>query len=201
MRSLVPMFLLSVFIAPLASPSQASLAERTLEGTAVTYMAGLDETHVSTQTGSVCVALALPKEWRGGTNDDGQLTLRASSGEGELEIVLRPVRDLTDWSDADAVKRDAAFLQRDHESLLGRPAQAVNLEAVGAAARWTATWIDASLPSPSHSMTVETYIVPASRDWLVELSVSEIDDRRLHEALVARILSGLQTTSRCARSD
>jgi hypothetical protein len=151
---------------------------------------------------AVCVAISLPQEWRQDHEAARGLRLVSSRGAGEIEISSRSVRDLSEWPQADAVSRDAALLQHDHEDVLGRKAQTSALEPIGAGARWTATWTDFNLPAPSHSLTLETYIVPASRDWLLEVSISDVDDRGAYDDLVQQVLSGVQTTgaTRCSRA-
>jgi hypothetical protein len=111
------------------------------------------------------------------------------------------MRDLMELPQGDPITRDAAFLQRDHEGVFGRPAHASSLESVPGATRWTATWIDGNLPSSTHMLTLETYIVRASPDWMLEISISDIDDRDTYDTLVQRVLGNLQTAdpARCGR--
>ena len=92
----------------------------------------------------------------------------------------------------DLASRDAAFLQKDYEELLGRPAQSVSLSSTGRRARWSATWIDANLPSASQSMTVETLIVPLSGEWVLELSLTGIEFREASDALAEQLLARLK---------
>jgi hypothetical protein len=163
---------------------------------AIRYVPSVGETHIAARLSpNLCVAFSLPQEWRRELEGSGALRLTAEANDGEIEISARSVRDLIELPQADPVTRDAAFLQRDHETLLGRPAQASTLEAVPGATRWTATWIDSSLPSPTHALTIETYIVPASREWLLELSISDIDNRQTYDNLVRDVLSNLRTVS------
>jgi hypothetical protein len=92
----------------------------------------------------------------------------------------------------DLAGRDAAILQRDYESLLGRPAQSVILaSSASGASRWSATWIDANLPAPSRSLTIETFIVPLSREWVLELSFSNVEAREAHDDLTQTLLKDL----------
>jgi hypothetical protein len=148
------------------------------------------------------VAFSLPQEWRREGGEDGALRLAASAGDGEIEVAWRAVRDLAELPQGNAASKDAELLQRDHEGLLGRKAQASTVQTLGSATRWTATWIDTSLPAPSHSLTVETYIVPASREWLLEFSISDIEDRAVYDDLVRQVLSNIRTASsaQCGRT-
>jgi hypothetical protein len=169
---------------------------------AIRYMPAIGETQITARLDpALCVAFSLPQEWRQDNPDGTGIRLVASTGEGEIELAWRAVRDLTELPRGEAVVRDAALLQRDHEAVLGRKAQASSVETVGRATRWTATWIDTSLPAPSHTLTVETYIVPASHEWLLELSVSDIGDRRAYDNLVRQVLSNIRTasTAQCGR--
>lgn len=96
-------------------------------------------------------------------------------------------------AEPDLARRDAAYLQSDYESLLGRPAQSVSLTSpVPGAIRWSATWSDANLPSASRSLTVETFIVPLSKEWVLELSLADAGSREIYDALMKRILSSLE---------
>jgi hypothetical protein len=100
---------------------------------------------------------------------------------------------------ADLAHRDAAFLQRDYEGLLGRPAQSVSLTSpVPGATRWSATWVDASLPSSSRAMTVDALIVPLSNEWVLELSLHDVQEGEVHDALSRRILTGLRVNTGAA---
>ena len=100
----------------------------------------------------------------------------------------------------DLAIRDAAALQRDYEELMGQPAQSVSLssEAGAGAIRWSATWIDANLPTASNAMTVETLIVPLSSEWVLELSLSGVRSREGYEALAWRLLARLKVEGRAA---
>lgn len=153
----------------------------------------LRETHVAGRvTPELCFSLALPQEWRLDTRDL-KTSLNAVSSEAELDVNLRQAGELRSLPHGDLARRDAALLQRDYEGLFGRPAQAVSLVSpVPGALRWSATWIDANLPSASHAMTVEAVIVPLSRDWVLELSVSNVEAREAHDTLVGQVLSGLR---------
>ncbi|MGO4572562.1 hypothetical protein [Microvirga sp. 2TAF3] len=160
----------------------------------VRFERATDETRVVGQiTSSLCFILSLPQEWRLAASDDLKMSLSAMSAAAELETFVRSAREVKDRPEPDLASRDAAFLQRDHENLFGRPAQAVTLASLSSGAtRWTATWVDANLPSASHAVTVETFIVPISKDWLLELSLSNVETRAAYETLVEKVLSGLK---------
>lgn len=179
------------------SLSAASVADQMpMEVSTIHYLPATNETHVTARLDpALCVALSLPQQWRREGAEDGSLRLAASGGAGEIEVGWRAVRDLAGLPQGNAGSKDAELLQRDHEGLLGRKANASTVQTLGDATRWTATWIDTSLPAPSHSLTVETYIVPASREWLLELSISDINDRSLYEDLVRQVLSNVRTAS------
>ena len=55
-------------------------------------------------------------------------------------------------------------------------------------------WDRATFDAESHMLTVETYILAALPEWLLEVSVSDIPDRTAHEALVGRVISGIRAT-------
>jgi hypothetical protein len=143
-------------------------------------------------TPALCFTLSLPQEWR--PNPDLEtISLKAVSFEGELEVGLRSVHELQNLPQSDLAHRDAAFLQQDYESLLGRPAQSVSLtNPAPGATRWSATWVDANLPTLSHAMTVEALIVPLSKEWVLELSLTKVESYKAYNALFQKILSGLK---------
>jgi hypothetical protein len=139
-----------------------------------------------------CFALSLPQEWRSQTG--GLDThLKAASSNAELEVSLRSAYELRGLPQPDLASRDAALLQQDYENLLGRPAQSISLASLAAgASRWSATWVDAHLPSGAHGMTVETLIVPLSSDWVLELSLTNVEERAHYEALMKAMLTSLK---------
>ncbi|MCG7393376.1 hypothetical protein MHY87_10705 [Microvirga sp. ACRRW] len=140
----------------------------------------------------VCFALSLPQEWRAQTGEAG-IHLKAAFSQAELEVGLRSAHELRGMPQPDLASRDAALLQQDYENLLGRPAQSVSLASVSTGAiRWSATWFDAYLPANSHGMTIETLIVPMSSDWVLELSVTQVEERERYEALLQSMLAGLR---------
>jgi len=141
----------------------------------------------------LCFSLSLPDEWR--TTAEG---VKAASSGVDLAVSLRSAEDLRDMPQADLASRDAAVLQQDYEELLGRPAQSVSLTSGSGATRWSATWVDASLPTASHTMTVETLIVPLSSEWVLELSPSGVETREAYNALVQHMLARLKVQSRAA---
>jgi hypothetical protein len=141
----------------------------------------------------LCFSFSLPEEWRSTARG-----LKSARSDVEIGIGLRSAGELRDMPQPDLASRDAAFLQKDYEELLGRPAQSVSLSSHGKAARWSATWIDANLPSASQSMTVETLIVPLSGEWVLELSLSGIETQAAHDMLAQRLLTRLQVQGRAA---
>jgi len=146
----------------------------------------------------LCFSLHLPQEWRSKAEGAG-ISLEAVSFSARLEISLRSAQELRDMPQPDLASRDAAVLQRDYEHLLGRPAQSVSLDrSPYGATRWSATWIDANLPSASRSLTVETFILPLSSEWILELSLTHVEMPEVHDALIRRILSGLKIMTRKA---
>lgn len=139
-----------------------------------------------------CFSLSLPGEWRLQRND-GQTALDAVSFQARFEVRFRSAHELQDLPQPDLARRDAAYLQRDYEEVLGRPAQSVSLTSpVPGAARWSATWVDANLPTPSRAMTVEALIVPLSNHWVLELSLEDVGPQKIRDALIPRVLSDLR---------
>jgi len=154
----------------------------------------LRQTQVTGRAASdLCFALSLPDEWR--LSSEG---LKAALSDVELAVSLRSAQDLRDMPQPDLASRDAAFLQRDYEELLGRPAQSVSLSSSAGATRWSATWVDANLPTASHAMTVETLIVPLSGEWVLELSLSGAETREEYNGLAQRLLARLSVQGRAA---
>jgi hypothetical protein len=97
----------------------------------------------------------------------------------------------------DLARRGAALLQQSYEELLGRPAQSVSLIAASSGAtRWSATWIDANLPSPSHAMTVEALIAPLSNGWVLELSLENIESKEAYNSLLQRTIADFKVQNR-----
>ncbi|NIX75967.1 hypothetical protein [Microvirga terricola] len=186
--------LAACFVAPSvgasAAPSAFVAAPETVRAQ---FDPASQETRVASRvTPDLCFSLALPQEWRVDTGDL-KTSLSATSSDAELGLNLRSARELWNLPQTDLARRDAALLQRDYEGLFGRPAQAVSLVSpVAGAVRWSATWIDANLPGLSHALTVETVIVPLSRDWVLELSLSNVEARETYNALVWQVLSGLR---------
>jgi hypothetical protein len=145
----------------------------------------------------LCFSLDLPEEWR--LDATGvEPRLKAVLSNAELEVSLRAVHELRDLPQADLASRDAAVLQRDYEELLGRPAQSVSLSANAGATLWSATWVDANLPTASHAMTVETLILPLPGDGVLELSLSGVESQDADKALVQRMLAGLRVQGRAS---
>lgn len=141
----------------------------------------------------LCFSFSLPEEWQPTAQG-----LQSAHSDVEIGIGLRSAGELRDMPQPDLASRDAAFLQKDYEELLGRPAQSVSLSSHGKAARWSATWVDANLPSASQSMTVETLIVPLSGEWVLELSVNGAETQAAYDAIAQRLLTRLQVQGRAA---
>jgi hypothetical protein len=141
----------------------------------------------------LCFSFSLPNEWH--STPQG---VKAATSDVSIDIGLRSAGELRDMPQPDLASRDAAFLQRDYEELLGRPAQSVSLSSHGNATRWSATWIDANLPSNSQAMTVEALIVPLTGEWVLELSVNSVDTQTAYEGLTQRLLARLQVQGRAS---
>ena len=141
----------------------------------------------------LCFSFVLPEEWH-----LTEVGLKAVVSNADLSIGFRSAEELRDMPQSDLAIRDAAALQRDFEEMLGRPAQSVSLTSEAGATRWSATWIDASLPTASHAMTVETLIMPLSSDWVLELSLSGVESREAYDALAGRLLTRLKVQGRAA---
>jgi len=154
-----------------------------------------DRTRIAQRVGNSCMMMILPQAWSIASQDERRIVLSASDGR-ELEVVLRPARAARDLPQADPASRDAALLQQDHEGLFGRPAQAATLVSLPAGAkRWTATWIDASLPGASREVTLDTLIVPFSDEWVLELSLAQAGTPAAYEQLMTELLTGLRRES------
>jgi hypothetical protein len=134
-----------------------------------------------------CFSFSLPNEWH--MSAEG---LTSSLSDMQVAVGLRSSQELRGMPQPDLVSRDAAFLQRDYEEMLGRPAQSVSLTSTAGATRWSATWIDANLPTASKAMTVETLIVPLSAQWVLELSLTGIESREAYDALAQQLLARLK---------
>ncbi|MBM6593070.1 hypothetical protein [Microvirga pudoricolor] len=158
----------------------------------------VNETRLFAQvTPRLCVSMGVPGEWRLGFAD-GRAALVSVADEAELALAIRSARDLQHLPQSDLPSRDAALLQSDYESMLGRPAQAVSLDMfTSGVMRWTATWIDGQLPTASRALTVETFIVPLSDEWLVELSLDNVEARDAYQALARQALASLDTHAQC----
>ncbi len=95
----------------------------------IIYRPAFGETQITARLNpGLCVAFSVPDEWRRDDAAAGGLRLVSSTGEGEIEIASRSIRDLNDLPQGNVSARDAALLQRDHEEILGRKAQASAVE-------------------------------------------------------------------------
>ncbi|WP_243375009.1 hypothetical protein [Microvirga solisilvae] len=161
------------------------------EGVHARFDSRSGQTHVTGRTSSdQCFFLTLPQEWRAAMAGM-ETRLKSASSETELTVNLRSSRELRGMPQADLASRDAALLQQDYENLLGRPAQSVSLASLTSqATRWSATWIDANLPSGP--MTIETFIVPLSDYGVLELSFTNVAAKEEYEDLVRGLLAGLE---------
>ena len=145
---------------------------------------------------NACFTLVLPQEWTLTTDDEGAAILKDESSAATLKLDTRAVA--AGGGLDDLATRDADFLRRDYEDLLGRPAQAITLSSVAAGAkRWSATWVDMNLPSASHSLTVETFIVPLTSASVLELTLTDVPGREAYEALMRGALGGLKVEAQC----
>lgn len=153
-------------------------------------------THVTARVPGACAALDLPLAW---TLDESAAPARLEAAQGgpSLEVNLRAARNLPPVqslasregplaSTGDLPRRAAAALQREHEEVMGRPAQSVAFTALDDGAwRFTATWLDANLPAP---VTEDTVFVPLSADWVLELTLDGADSRDMHEMLWGEVM-------------
>jgi hypothetical protein len=197
-RFLAGLSCVAMVMATLCGFSEAQAAKASLQtipdpGTAVQvrYEPQARQTRIAAQPASdVCASLALPQEWHS-TSGGIETHLKSAVSDAALTVSLRSSHELRGLPQPDLASRDAALLQQDYESLLGRPAQSVSLLPVSAGTtRWSATWIDPHLPSGP--MTVEAFIVPLSEDWVLELSLSDVDTKDEHDSLVRSLLTGLR---------
>lgn len=194
------MFLHGIVLAPLLLVSSVFAANPSLgwadgwkEPIQIRFDPGFRKTQVVGRASSdLCFSFGLPQEWQ--KNAAGVETrLKSSSSPAELTVSLRSAHELQGMPQSDLASRDAAFLQRDYEGLLGRPAQSVHFTSLDTGAmRWSATWIDGNLPSGSQGMTIETFIVPLSSEWVMELSLTNVDRREHYEAVTQALLDGLR---------
>lgn len=201
---------LTALLRPLAMPLawfvpaavQAGIPAGVRETAQANFDTALRQTYVSGRIApNLCLSLTLPQEWRL-REDREKIRLKATSPVAEIELGLRSARDLQDLPQPDLAGRDAAFLQRDWEGVLGRPAQSVAVESLALGAlRWTATWFDARLPAASQAMTLETFIVPLSREWVLELSPVNVASREAYDDLVRQMLLslGMVNLTRCEK--
>lgn len=172
-----------------AAASPQTLADPR-EAVQVRYEPRIRQTRIAARPASdLCLSLALPLEWRA-TSGGMETRLTSVLSGAELAVSLRASRELRGLPQPDMASRDAALLQQDYENLLGRPAQSVSLLPVSAGtSRWSATWIDAHLPTGP--LTVEAFIVPLSEDWVLELSLSNTEAADEYDSLVRSLLTGL----------
>lgn len=140
-----------------------------------------------------CLSFRVPLAWAIVEPGLHEATLRM---EGGVEIGLEVKR--AKGRAADLASGEALRLQRAYEALLGSPAQSVSLDPIGAgAARFTATWIDASLPTPSRSLTLETYLFPMETGLVLELTPSNLGERATREALAREIAASAKASRGC----
>jgi len=191
----LPAFFLAAIVLSVAGvPGQATarLAGDIGSGISADFDMRADRTRITRRVGNACMTIVLPRAWNVASQDAERTVLSAADGV-ELEVVLRPARAAKDLPQSDIASRDAALLQRDHEGLFGRPAQAATLVSLPAGAkRWTATWVDASLPSASREVTLDTLIVPFSDEWVIELSLAQAGAPADYERLMTDLLLSLR---------
>ncbi|MBB4040404.1 hypothetical protein GGR34_002057 [Microvirga flocculans] len=179
-----------------SAPRAAGLPDRPMvaEPVEARFDPATRQTFVQGTAGSdLCFAFALPDEWRASPQG-----LTAALTRAEISVGLRSAEALRHVPRPDLVSRDAAVLQNDYEELLGRPAQSVSLTPGAGGARWSATWIDANLPSASHSMTVETLIMPLSPEWVLELSLSGVETPEDYNILIRNLWMRLKVQGAAA---
>jgi hypothetical protein len=154
------------------------------------------ETQVQEQVSAhLCVSFRLPRKWRLSRNEDGAL-LHAEESDEDLEIRVRSSSELQSFPQADIAAREAAALQQTYETMIGKPAQATNLQPTGlfGVSRWSATWVDANLASASRALVVETYIVDL-KGAALELTLSNTGTAAEYRDQIARLLSSLRIGS------
>ncbi|MXQ11500.1 hypothetical protein [Microvirga makkahensis] len=173
-----------------AAKAQSQASFGPAGGVQVQFDAGSRRTLVAGRAGSgQCFSFTLPQEWRS-TTGSLETRLKSASSDAELVVSLRPSHELHGLPQPDLASRDAALLQRDYENLLGRPAQSVSLASLApGAVRWSATWVDGHLPGGP--MTVEAFILPLSDDWVLELSLSNIEAKEEYDGLIRGLLTDL----------
>jgi hypothetical protein len=181
-----------------APPVQAASGsfEAAAGGMQAHYDPAARETRVSGRVGrGLCFSFGLPQQWH--LNTEGpEMRLEAVSSGARLGMGLRSAETLRHLPQRDLASRDAAFLQKDYEEVLGRPAQSASLTSpIAGAVRWSATWIDANLPTPSHAMTVEALIVPLSAEWVLELTPEGIENLTADEVVAQPLPRGLNVQS------
>jgi hypothetical protein len=184
---------------PLAMPGAlaavdpaAGLRARADSDAAVAASRGKSVVTVALEQG-LCLSLAMPAEWQV-TAREGPITRLKDWASGiELDVTARSAAELRGGSHPDLARRDAAVLQAGYEALIGKPAQAVSLEPLPLAGAlvWRATWLDTFMPGGGGSFTAETLIVPLAPEWLVEVTIGNVDAHLVHDALVAQVLSNL----------
>jgi hypothetical protein len=188
--------LAGVGAATLDRPALANLALGAQPEIAARFDPASRATHVTVRVPGACAALDLPLAW---TLDESAAPARLEAAQGgpSLEVNLRaarnlpPVQSLASREGAlaptgDLPRRAAAALQREHEEVMGRPAQSVAFTVLDDGAwRFTATWLDANLPAP---VTEDTVFVPLSADWVLELTLDDTDSRGMHEMLWGEVM-------------
>lgn len=190
------MALLCLFPVVAQAGAQSPAGQEPQGAVLVRFDETLQETRVSAKIApGSCLSLTLPKEWRLGASAD-RLRLEAASLNAAIEIAVRSARDLKDLPQPNLADRDAAFLQRTWEAALGRPAQSVSVAfPMPGTLRWTATWFDARFPAPSQSMTIDTFIIPLTQDWVIELFPTDIVSPEAYEPLTRQVIAGLKTSA------
>ena len=172
------------------SLSATSVADQMpTEASTIHYLPATNETHVTARLDpALCVALSLPQQWRReGAEELDRSVSPHPEGLEKSKSRWRAVRDLAELPQGNVGSKTLSCSSGTIEDFLA----ARRMPARSDARRCHPLDRDMDryrLPAPSHSLTVETYIVPASREWLLELSISDIDDRSLYEDLVRQVL-------------
>jgi hypothetical protein len=194
--------------------AKGNVVERSAPRVAAFFDPAARETRVTGRVGSLCVALALPLAWTldpDAANPDAALSAHLQAADGPvIDLSLRSARTLPMVptlasrqgalfaGTEDLARRAAAALQREHEDFLGRPAQSVTFTPLGTGGlRWSATWLDPQLSTEAGALTIDAVILPVSPDWVLELSLSGVEDPAMHEAVLGEVLDRLRVGKGC----
>jgi hypothetical protein len=180
---------------PLGAAASASTGEGPLSQLELLtfFDAAKHETHVlGNLSGRSCIVFRLRNGWRRSEADDVSVSLTQETG-ARIDVRFRSLGEPTGRRSIERPNSAAAALLLEYEELLGKPVQAVSFRRTGYAgvSRWSATWVDANLASPSHSFTVESLIVSLSGGSTLELTFPGDWNASALEPEVAHLLSTL----------